>query len=97
MMFCQLGLGIMEVKTGQMQMQELQKPSCLIDGGFALFASNLLTVIAYDAVSVQDLTAEQLDNLLQKAQKHLTRKDLDPKQLRHELAKTKFLEKLIDL
>jgi ATP synthase F1 epsilon subunit len=93
-MFCQLGLGIMEVKA-----DNPQSPTTylLIDGGFALFAQNLLTVIAYEAVIVKDLTDEQIEKLLQKAQKHLTQKGIDPKQYKHEFSKTKYLEELINL
>jgi F0F1-type ATP synthase epsilon subunit len=97
-MFCQLGFGIMEVKADRAQSQTLQRNTyLLIDGGFALLAQNLLTVIAYDAVSVQNLTAEQIDQLLAEAQMCLSQKDIEPKQHRHELVKTKFFEKLVAL
>jgi F0F1-type ATP synthase epsilon subunit len=60
-MFCALGLGIMEIKNVSSELNALQKPLFLmVNGGFALFASNLLKVVAYDAVSIDGLSGEQI-------------------------------------
>ena len=97
-MFCSLGLGIMEIKNVPSELKSLKKPLYLIiDGGFALFAANLLKVVAYDAVSVENLSDEQIEHLRRKEQKRLTRKGITPQDYNKELARTKFLEKLIEL
>lgn len=97
-MFCALGLGIMEIKNVPTELNALRKPLFLmIDGGFALFVSNLLNVVAYDAVSLQGLAPEQIEQLLQKAQKRLSRKGITPQDYNKELARSKVLESLIEL
>jgi F0F1-type ATP synthase epsilon subunit len=97
-MFCALGLGIMEIKNVSSELNALQKPLFLmVNGGFALFASNLLKVVAYDAVSLQGLAPEQIEQLLQKAQKRLSRKGITPQDYNKELARSKVLESLIEL
>ena len=97
-MFCALGLGIMEIKNVPTELNALRKPLFLmIDGGFALFASNLLNVVAYDAVSLQGLAPEQIEQLLQKVQKRLSRKGITPQDYNKELARSKVLESLIEL
>jgi F0F1-type ATP synthase epsilon subunit len=97
-MFCALGLGIMEVKTEQSELKSLQKPAyLLINGGFALFASNLLKVVAYDAVSIDGLSGEQIEHIRQKEQKQLTHKGISKAEYNKELARSKVLDKLIEL
>ena len=96
-MFCALGLGIMEIKTEQSELKTLHRSLYLmIDGGFALFVSNLLNVVAYDAVSVEGLSAEQIEHLRQKEQKRLSRKGISPQEYKNELARSKVLERLIE-
>jgi F0F1-type ATP synthase epsilon subunit len=97
-MFCALGLGIMEVRKELPELKEIVKPLYLmIDGGFALFVANLLKVVAYDAVSIEGLSGEQIEHIRQKEQKRLTHKGLTKAEYNKELARVKFLEKLIEL
>ena len=69
----------------------------MIDGGFALFASNLLKVVAYDAVSIDGLSGEQIEHIRQKEQKRLTHKGISKAEYNKELARSKVLESLIEL
>jgi len=97
-MFCALGLGIMEIKNVSSELNALQKPLFLmVNGGFALFASNLLKVVAYDAVSLQGLAPEQIEHIRQKEQKRLTHKGISKIEYNKELARSKVLESLIEL
>ena len=97
-MFCALGLGIMEIKNVSSELNALQKPLFLmVNGGFALFASNLLKVVAYDAVSLQGLAPEQIEHIRQKEQKRLTHKGVSKAEYNKELARSKVLESLIEL
>jgi F-type H+-transporting ATPase subunit epsilon len=97
-MFCALGLGIMEIKNVSSELNALQKPLFLmVNGGFALFASNLLKVVAYDAVSIDGLSGEQIEHIRQKEQKRLTHKGVSKAEYNKELARSKVLESLIEL
>lgn len=97
-MFCALSLGIMEVKKERQELKEVQKPSYyMIDGGFALVAANLLKIIAYDALCLEGLSQEQIDQLKQKFQKRLARKDIRKAEIDKETERAKFLDKLIEL
>ena len=97
-MFCALGLGIMEIKNVSSELNALQKPLFLmVNGGFALFASNLLKVVAYDAVSIDGLSGEQIEHIRQKEQKRLTHKGISKAEYNKELARSKVLENLIEL
>jgi F-type H+-transporting ATPase subunit epsilon len=97
-MFCALGLGIMEIKNVSSELNALQKPLFLmVNGGFALFASNLLKVVAYDAVSIDGLSGEQIEHIRQKEQKRLTHKGISKAEYNKELARSKVLESLIEL
>ena len=97
-MFCALGLGIMEVRKEMPELKEIVKPLYLmIDGGFALFAANLLKIVAYDAVCLDGLSAEQIEHIRQKEQKQLARKGITKAEYDKGTARAKFLEKLIEL
>jgi F-type H+-transporting ATPase subunit epsilon len=97
-MFCAIGLGIMEVRKEEPELKEILKPIyVMIDGGFALFAANLLKVVAYDAVIIDGLSGEQIEHIRQKEQKRLTRKNLTKAEHDKELTRAGVLEKLIEL
>jgi F0F1-type ATP synthase epsilon subunit len=70
--FCQLGLGAMEVKcpaTG-----ENQSPAefiLIIDGGFAMFNSNNLAVTASYGVNMHDVKPEKFEQLVEKCRMEL--------------------------
>lgn len=97
-LFCEMGLGIVEIKSVDSQSATWLKPIyILIDGGFALFASNLLTVLVYDAINPQGLDADELRHEIEKAEKKLNLNDTKSKLYLHDLTKSKLLEKLPDL
>ncbi len=97
-MFCALGLGIMAVRRERPEVKEIQKPVYyFIDGGFALFAANLLKIIAYDAVCLEGLTGEQIDHIRQRFQRRLTHKGISEVELAKETERLRFLDKLIEL
>ncbi len=94
-MFCELGLGIM--KIGGTASEDKPVPTdtfLLVDGGFALISSNVVTVIAYDALTIQDILAEKPQKLLKDV---LTRPIGDGyllQQRQHDIARNAFIEKL---
>jgi F-type H+-transporting ATPase subunit epsilon len=97
-MFCALGLGIMEIKTEQSELKSLEGSAYLmVDGGFALFAANQLNVVAYQAVRVDNLSEEEIEHLRVREQKRLTHKGLTHQEHQRELARAKYLEKLIEM
>lgn len=93
-MFCELGLGIMEVKTGPSENHQEDKIRLLIDGGFVLISSNLLTVIASDAICGRDLEGEKIEQILEKSRKKLAGGVLTPEQRQHEVKKNALLASL---
>ncbi len=102
-MFCELGLGIMEVncvRPDKIAQEDLSagrsadKIRLLIDGGFVLISSNLLTVIASDAISGRDLEKEKIQLLLEKSGKKLASGTFTPEQRQHEVKKNALLASL---
>jgi F0F1-type ATP synthase epsilon subunit len=97
-MFCRLGLGIMEVKSDQADQSrpvfDGDKIRVLIDGGFALVSSNLLTIIASDAVCSRGLEKEKVQQVLEKSRKKLAGGALTGEQRRYEMKKNTLLESL---
>jgi F0F1-type ATP synthase epsilon subunit len=72
-MFCELGLGIMDVKCTQGEkIAQEEEIRLLIDGGFALISSNLLTIIASDAIGGRDMEREKIEQMLEKSRRRLT-------------------------
>ena len=97
-MFCALGLGIMAVRRERPEVKEIQKPVYFfIDGGFALFAANLLKIIAFDAVCLEGLPDEQIDHIRQRFQRRLVHKGISKAEFFKETERMKFLDKLIEL
>jgi len=94
-MFCELGLGIMEVKYIPLNenVQE-DKTHLLIDGGFALISSNLLTIIASDAICGRDLERERIEQMLEKSRRKLASGTFVPQQREHELKRNALLVRL---
>jgi F0F1-type ATP synthase epsilon subunit len=66
----------------------------LIDGGFALVSSNLLTIIASDAVCSRGLEKEKVQQVLEKSRKKLAGGALTGEQRRYEMKKNTLLESL---
>jgi F0F1-type ATP synthase epsilon subunit len=102
-MFCELGLGIMEVscvRPDEHAQEDLsaRRPEdrirLLIDGGFAMISSNLLTVIASDAICGRDLEKEKVEQMLEKSRKKLAGGALTPEHRQHEVKKNALLASL---
>ena len=94
-MFCKLGLGIMEVRGIPSNSDVLAKDAfLLIDGGIALIGSNLLTVIAHDAIYLYGVEAEKVERILEKARLKLSRGEYARQQHSHETQKLSLMTKL---
>jgi F-type H+-transporting ATPase subunit epsilon len=65
--FCQLGLGPMEVQSApDAEGKTAGQVFLLIDGGFAMFNSNNLSVTAASGVNVSTTTAEKFELLVER-------------------------------
>ncbi len=98
-MLCQLGLGVMKVSPAPTDQLQEAPPSDLfffIDGGSALVAENEVTVIAYDALSLQDLQAQQIETLIDKTSKNAGNTALSAGQRTHEDQRLRALQKLAE-
>ena len=94
-MFCELGLGVMEVNCARPdENAQEDKIRLLIDGGFVLISSNLLTVIASDAICGRGLEKEKVEQMLEKSRKKLASGDFTPEQRQHEVKKNALLASL---
>ncbi len=98
-MLCQLGLGVMKVSPAPTEPRPEAPPSDLfffIDGGSALVAENKVTVIAYDALSLQDLQARQIETLIEKTAKNAANTALSAGQRAHEDQRLRALRNLAE-
>ncbi len=101
-MLCELGLGIVEIKLPAARQEENDnennhKKLALIDGGFALISSNLVNIIASDAVCGWDTKREKIEHLLEKAQKKLSKLSKAAPQYLHEARKNVLLKKILEV
>jgi F-type H+-transporting ATPase subunit epsilon len=69
--FCQLGLGPMEVDCLGHDGKSLSKVFLVIDGGFAMCNSNNLSVTAAAAVNISTITPEKFELLVEKCKADL--------------------------
>ncbi len=98
-MLCQLGLGVMKVSPAPTdQRQEAPPPDLFffIDGGSALVAENEVTVIAYEALSLQDLQAQQVQTLIDKTTQNAANAALSAGQRVHEDQRLRALRSLAE-
>ncbi len=98
-MLCQLGLGVMKVSPAPADQPQQAEPPDLfffIDGGSALVAENEVTVIAYDALSLQDLPAPQIQTLIDKTAKNAADATLSAGQRAHEDQRLRALRTLAE-
>jgi F0F1-type ATP synthase epsilon subunit len=65
-----------------------------IDGGTALVVQNAVTVIAYDALALKDVTAEQLERMIRRTARNLANPDLRAGQRAHEQERLRVLQKI---
>ena len=77
-MFCELGMGLLEVETldEAHQSQSISK-QMLLDGGFAVMCENHLKIVSYDAVFPEQTSADQFDNIRRHIQKDIDSESLD--------------------
>ncbi len=106
-MLCQLGLGTMKVTpavAGQYR-ETAPAPSeatgqndlfFFIDGGCALVARNTVTVIAYDAKSLQDVQAEQIQSMIDKTAQNAANPALSSHQRAHESERLRALKRIAE-
>ena len=106
-MLCQLGLGIMKVTPAATGQHKESGPTgsgaagqsdmfFFIDGGCALVAQNSVTVIAYDALALQDVKAEQIDSMVGKTAKIAASPALSSGQRAHESERLRALQRLAE-
>jgi F-type H+-transporting ATPase subunit epsilon len=94
-MLCELGMGIMEIHLPHADTSESDKKFALIDGGFALVHSNMVNIIASDAVGGWDLKKEKIDILVDANKRKLKSIPEKSPQHTHLLKKNLLLEKLL--
>ena len=82
-MFCELGLGMMEVEYLSEKADRPVKAFLVIDRGFALIGENLITLIANDAVSSVDIKKEKIERMIERIEKKLSSAAYTPEQQQH--------------
>jgi ATP synthase F1 epsilon subunit len=97
-MFCELGLGMMEVEcVAENADKPESKAFLVIDRGFVLIGENLLTLIANDAVSSVDAKKEKVERMIEKLAKKLSTAAYTPDQQEHETKKLALLKQLLEI
>jgi len=99
-MLSQIGLGIMKVAQlsgrGFEGAEAQMEAKFFIDGGFALVAENSVTIIAYNALALQDVTAEAVRSLMDKVSRNLESPGLSPVQQAYENERMRALQKIAE-
>jgi ATP synthase F1 epsilon subunit len=97
-MFCELGLGMMEVEYVSEEADKPQnnKAIVVIDDGFALIGQNLATIVSNDAFSSTDIKRERIERVIERIEKRITAAADPPDQLEHEKEKVVLLKKLLE-
>jgi F-type H+-transporting ATPase subunit epsilon len=91
-LFCQLGMGLMKVT--EIRQDEIPcQHEIIIDGGFALVASNSLMVLAYEAITPAHCAADKIEGLRERLQKQLNQASQD-EQRQHDRKKIALVERL---
>jgi F0F1-type ATP synthase epsilon subunit len=95
-MFCNLGLGIMQVKlvSDENQVEDI---FILIDGGFSMVCSNLLKLVSYDVIFPRALNPEDIEQITTGLKKELSSDALNQQQRQHQARKLAFLTQLLEL
>jgi F-type H+-transporting ATPase subunit epsilon len=97
-MLCQLGLGVMKVSPAPTDpAREAGRSELLffVDGGSALVAQNEVTVIAYQALSLQDLESARIEALIAQAARSAADPALPAGRRAHEDQRRRALQKLL--
>jgi F-type H+-transporting ATPase subunit epsilon len=106
-MLCQLGLGVMKVTPAPADFYQGTAPAhggeanlgdlfFFLDGGSALVAQNTVTVIAYDALALQDVKAEQIHSMIDKTAKNAASPTVPPNERAHENERLRALQTLAE-
>jgi F0F1-type ATP synthase epsilon subunit len=106
-MLCQLGLGTLKVTTAPADQDKETAPThagaagqkdvfFFIDGGCALVAQNSVTVIAYDALALQDVKAEQIESMIDKTARNAANPALSSSQRTHENERLRALQRVAE-
>ncbi|MCE5340795.1 MAG: F0F1 ATP synthase subunit epsilon [Planctomycetaceae bacterium] len=94
-MLCELGIGIMEINLPHTDTSEAGKKFALIDGGFALVHSNVVHIIAADAVIGWDAKKDKINILVDANKRKLKDTPEKSPQHAHLLKKNILLEQLL--
>ena len=96
-MFCELGLGMMEVEYVSEEAGKPQhnKALVVIDTGFALIAQNLATIVSNDAFSSTDIKKERIERVIEHINKKISAAAYPPDQQEHETQKVALLKALL--
>jgi F-type H+-transporting ATPase subunit epsilon len=106
-MLCQLGLGTMKVTPAAAGPFREAAPApgdaagshdlfFFIDGGCALVAQNTVTVIAYDAMPLQDVQAGQIESMIGKTAQNAANPTLSAHQRAHESERLRALQRIAE-
>ncbi|HNS21961.1 MAG TPA: F0F1 ATP synthase subunit epsilon [Sedimentisphaerales bacterium] len=99
-MLSQLGLGVVRVEPSPEGGPAGSEPAgarlFFVDGGFALVAENSVTVIAYDAMALQDATCETIRSMIERTEKSLGDPVLSPAQQAHENERLGALRRILE-
>jgi F0F1-type ATP synthase epsilon subunit len=94
-MFCELGLGVMEIETTDEATGLIDKERVLIDGGFAVICENQLKVVSYDVIHPRKSDPEAIEALQKRLTRDLERDTLDPATRRSTRQKLDLLKSLL--
>jgi ATP synthase F1 epsilon subunit len=96
-MFCELGLGMMEVEYTSEEAGKPQhnKAFVVIDKGFALIGQNLATIVSNDAFSSTDIKKERIEHMIERIEKKISSAAYPPDQQEHETRKVALLKTLL--
>ncbi len=93
-MLCKLGMGIMKIIGVPLDVDTPPEMIfLLIDGGSALLAENVLTIITFDAISFRDTESEKIQRIIERTEKSAA-KAATPQQRSHYLKKRSLLAQL---
>lgn len=96
-MLCKLDMGIMKITGVPVDVDTpAETVFLLIDGGSALLAENILTIITFDAISFRDTKSEKIQRIIERTEKS-TANAATPQQRRHYLKKSSLLMQLSQL
>lgn len=95
-MFCNLGLGVMEVKRVRDD-QQMEDVFILVDGGFSMVCSNQLQVVSYDVIFPRDIKPDDVEQIMTSLKKDISSDALDQQHRQHQAKKLALLTHLLEL